>query len=77
MLSGFQSEAQLSGFILGVGYKQSIHDGIYGFVEANHSWYGKKNISGSAFGSGGEGARLTFSPSVTVKDILVGIGYSF
>lgn len=78
LVSGFESATQLNGFILGVGYKQSIQDGIYGFVEANHRWYGKKNISGSDFLSDGtQEIRFTSSPSVNSNDLLVGIGYSF
>ncbi len=76
LTSGFESATQLNGFILGVGYKQTIQDGIYGFVEANHIEYGRKNISGSG-SSSGEEIRFNSSPSVTVNNILVGIGYNF
>jgi outer membrane immunogenic protein len=75
-LSGFESATQLNGFILAMGYKQTIQDGIYGFVEANHIEYGRKNISGSGSVQGNE-IRFNSSPSVTVNNILVGIGYNF
>ena len=57
----------LTGYSLGVGYKQIIKDGLYGFGEVNYANYGNVSISNLATGS--------FSASAT--NIIVGVGYKF
>lgn len=57
----------LNGYSLGLGYKQIITGGLYGFGEVNYSSYANVNIGGGATGS--------FSANVT--NVLVGLGYKF
>ena len=57
----------LSGYSLGVGYKQIISGGLFGFGEVNYASYGKARISSEASGS--------FSSKST--NVIVGIGYKF
>ena len=57
----------LTGYSLGVGYKQIIKDGLYGFGEVNYANYGNVSLSALATGS--------YSASAT--NIIVGLGYKF
>ena len=71
--------ANVSGYILGLGYKQMITSGLYGFGEANYMTYSKANISSS--GACGDGTCRTFSASTSIPssayNFLVGVGYKF
>ena len=68
--------ANYSGYSLGLGYKQIISDGWYGFGELNYSSYGNQTVSTTqtinrnnytATGTGG----------MNTTNILVGVGYKF
>ncbi len=59
----------LSGFILGAGYKQIITGGLYGFAEVNYMSYGKKTYN--------NGSDTSVSPSLSSYQGLIGIGYKF
>jgi hypothetical protein len=73
-----QGSANVSGYILGVGYKQMITSGLYGFGEANYMSYSKGNLNAS--GACGE-LCSTYSGSASVGssayNFLVGVGYKF
>ena len=70
--SGSQSK-NLSGYILGLGYKQIITNGLYGFAEFNYMSYGKQTYSGALDST----SNITASPSTSSYQALVGIGYRF
>jgi hypothetical protein len=73
----FTSQTQtLSGYIVGLGYKQMIADGFYGFAEANYMAYGQKTFS-SSFNSGPDSYTYANSPNLSSYQALVGIGYKF
>ena len=57
----------LNGYSLGLGYKQIISGGLYGFGEVNYASYANANVGGGATGS--------FSFNST--NVLVGLGYKF
>ena len=57
----------LNGYSLGLGYKQIISGGLYGFGEVNYASYANTNVGGGATGS--------FSANAT--NVLVGLGYKF
>ena len=57
----------LSGYSLGLGYKQIISGGLYGFGEINYASYGNANVGGPFSG--------TFSANSA--NALVGLGYKF
>ena len=65
----------LTGYTLGLGYKQMLTSSVYAFGEVNYASYGKSNVS-TITGSSG----TTYS-GVSVKgtgtDFLVGVGYRF
>ncbi len=74
--SGFSSSASLSGFIVGLGYKQVVRDGFYGFAEANYISYARRTVSGSGLAIT-ETIDVSSSPSVRAYNFLAGIGYKF
>ena len=57
-----------TGFSFGLGYKQMITSGLYGFAEGNYAMYGKKNVPGN-------GVTGTIQPSA--MNFLLGVGYKF
>ena len=68
----------LSGYVLGLGYKQIISGGFYGFGEANYYGYSKPTITGTATNTDGSGPqKITLNPSVSAYQLLVGVGYKF
>ena len=73
---GSSNKTNLTGYSLGIGYKQFITGGLYGFGEVNYASYGNDN---STVTSSSGGLRLsqssTFSANVT--NFLVGVGYKF
>ena len=73
----FPSQTQtLSGYIVGLGYKQMIANGFYGFAEANYMAYGQKTFT-SPFTSSGTTINLSNSPNLSSYQALVGVGYKF
>ena len=65
-----------TGYSLGMGYKQFITGGVYGFGELNYASYGKQTLSQS---STFLGHPLTVSviSSASMTNVLVGLGYRF
>ena len=75
-LGGTSASSTVGGYVLGLGYKQMITSGLYGFGEANYMSYSKPTLSASNIpGSGGY--NLSSSPSVSSYQLLVGVGYKF
>jgi hypothetical protein len=56
-----------TGYSLGLGYKQIINGGLYGFGEVNYASYGSKSL----------GAEISGSSKPTTMNALVGVGYKF
>jgi len=76
-LASFPSQTQtLSGYIVGLGYKQMLTDGFYGFAEANYMSYGQKTYTSSSV-SNGLTATFSNSPNLTTYQALLGVGYKF
>ena len=63
----------LTGMMLGLGYKQMINDKWYGFGELNYASYGSQTASTTTT----TGTTVSSSIKGTGTDILVGIGYRF
>jgi opacity protein-like surface antigen len=67
-----------SGYILGLGYKQIISNGLYGFVEGNYMSYGSTNFSATGTTVNvNRGYTLSNSPNLKTMQLLVGVGYKF
>ena len=65
-------KASLSGYVLGVGYKQVIAGGLYGFGEGN--WYDySKSKTNTLFGD----YTLSSNPSAYTYTLTAGVGYNF
>jgi hypothetical protein len=61
----FPSSSQnLTGYSLGLGYKQIIQGGLYGFAEGNYFSYSNKDVGGGNL-------------SGNSMNLLVGVGYKF
>ena len=69
----------LSGYIVGLGYKQIISGGIYAYGEANYMSYGSSNFGRSIAvpNSGGISLNTNTSSSLNSYQFLVGVGYKF
>ncbi len=75
--SGGNSQTNnLTGYSLGLGYKQFISSGFYGFGEVNYASYSNLNINDSVT-SGVYRATQTTTISANVMNVLVGVGYKF
>lgn len=69
------NKAQVSGYVLGLGYKQLITGGLYGFVEANYYTYAKPSLSSTY--TDGPGGTVSTNPNVSAYNLLLGLGYRF
>lgn len=69
------NKANVSGYVLGLGYKQIISNGFYGFVEAN--FYAYDNASLSSTYTNGLGGTVSSNPRSSAFNFLVGVGYKF
>ena len=65
--------ANLTGYALGLGYKQMVTASLYAFGEVNYASYGNKTASSTAYGV----VPVTTTLKGTGTDILVGVGYRF
>ena len=65
-----------TGYSLGLGYRQTISGGLYGFGEVNYASYGNKTYSQSSVVSGSV-LNTSITSSSNVTNLLVGIGYKF
>lgn len=69
------NKAQVSGYVLGLGYKQLIAGGVYGFAEANYYAYAKPSLSSTY--TDGPGGTVSSNPNVSAYNFLLGLGYKF
>jgi len=67
----------VSGYVVGLGYKQIITGGFYGFAEGNYYSYGNAGFNGP-FGNGTPKTAISsYNPSSSAYNLLVGVGYKF
>jgi hypothetical protein len=69
------NHAQVSGYVLGLGYKQMITSGLYGFAETNYYGYSRPNMVSTY--TNGPGGTVTSSPNLNAYNFLLGLGYRF
>jgi outer membrane immunogenic protein len=75
-----EGSSNMSGYVLGLGYKQMITSGFYGFAEGNYYNYSKVNLNGSGSTTGlraGGTFTQTSNPGANAYNFLVGVGYKF
>jgi hypothetical protein len=79
--NGAGQSISLSGYSLGLGYKQIISGGWYGFGEVNYASYGNKTVSTSynstIVGIGSVPTTATSTISANTMNVLLGVGYKF
>lgn len=85
--AGTTDSETVGGYLIGLGYKQIISDGLYGFIEANYMGYNNLKDSYSSNGNSAsktsEGfsnssvTNITGKSSLNSYQILVGLGYAF
>jgi outer membrane immunogenic protein len=66
----------LTGYTIGIGYKQFLTEGLYGFGEVNYAGYNKLNFD-NALTSGAFRVTQTTTISANTINVLVGLGYRF
>ena len=69
---GNGTNSTVSGIVAGLGYKQIITGGLYGFGEFNYFNYSKLNQS-----TGTTNGSLNLNQGVNAYNLLVGVGYKF
>ena len=65
-----------TGYSLGVGYKQIIQGGLYGFAEGNYFSYGNKQYNSSGI-IGTTVYTTTQTLNANSYNLMVGVGYKF
>lgn len=65
-----------TGYSLGLGYKQIINGGFYGFAEGNYFSYGNQTTTSTGTASGFAYTSNTTS-NANAFNLLVGVGYKF
>jgi hypothetical protein len=66
-IDGSTNTTSYTGYSLGLGYKQIIQGGLYGFGEVNYAAYSSKS----------DGAGFSGTNKPTATNVLVGVGYKF
>ena len=74
--AGTSSSNTLSGYLIGLGYKQMITGGLYGFAEGNYMGYSSSSFSASKSYIGGSNNE-SLNPSLNSYQFLIGLGYKF
>ncbi|MBU3631688.1 outer membrane protein [Polynucleobacter sp. AP-Melu-500A-A1] len=67
----------LSGYVLGLGYKQIIAGGLYGYLEANYMSYKSATFNSINQNGGVSATTFTTNPNLSTYQTLVGLGYAF
>lgn len=68
---GATATTNYTGYSLGLGYKQIISGGLYGFGEVNYYSYGSQNDTSDS------SATLSGTNKANSTNVLVGLGYKF
>lgn len=70
------TDTSYTGYSLGLGYKQIIQGGLYGFAEGNYMSYGDKTTTSNAT-INGFAVSSSITSSASAYNLLIGIGYKF
>ncbi len=66
----------LTGYVLGLGYKQLVDKNLYFFGEGNYMSYGNKTTNASGTDSGGT-TNISYKLGANSYQFLIGVGYKF
>jgi hypothetical protein len=75
--TGNSSTTNYNGFLVGLGYKQIISGGLYGFVEGNYTSFGGQTMSASGPWGGGGTYNINTNTSANAFTAYAGLGYKF
>lgn len=73
----FNNTWNASGYVLGLGYKQIITGGLYGFAEGNYMSYGKVNTGSSWTETNSVNVTSNSNTGSSAYTLLIGVGYKF
>ena len=78
-VSAVNTSNNVNGYILGLGYKQMISGGFYGFAEVNYMKYtkGDTNVGYSSIDSNRTSFTTASDFGASTYTLLVGVGYRF
>jgi opacity protein-like surface antigen len=78
-VSAVNTSNNVNGYILGLGYKQMISSGFYGFAEVNYMKYtkGDTNVGYSSVAGNGTSFTTTSDFGASTYTLLIGLGYRF
>ncbi len=65
----------VNGYVLGLGYKQMVQSGFYGFAEANYYSYSSASFGSRTLSDGNVIANV--NPKSSAYQFLIGVGYKF
>lgn len=68
-------QGNANGYVLGLGYKQMVASGFYGFGEANYYSYSGAQFANTTMSDGT--VTSAYSPKSSAYQFLVGVGYKF
>jgi len=75
-----EGSSNMSGYVLGLGYKQMITSGFYGFAEGNYYTFSKVNLDSTGPTAGnriGGTYATSANPGANAYNFLIGVGYKF
>lgn len=78
--TGFSSQSNQQGYVLGIGYKKIIEGGLYVYAEANYMQYAKRTLSGASVTQVDTETvvtRVVQHPSANAITAIIGLGYRF
>jgi len=64
-----------NGYVVGLGYKQMVSSGFYGFGEANYYSYSGANFAATTLSD--STSISSYSPKTSAYQFLIGVGYKF
>jgi opacity protein-like surface antigen len=76
---GSGGSQNLTGYLVGLGYKQFITSGFYGFIEGNYTSYGEKTLTATGPWNSGTTGTYTNTAQFSANAFtgLIGVGYKF
>lgn len=78
--AGYSLNANQSGYVLGLGYRKAIQNGLYAYAEVNYMQYSSASMNGAITTQSGTDTVITNinqKPSANAVTALIGLGYRF
>lgn len=78
--TGYSLDSRQGGYVLGLGYRKILDDGLYFYAEVNYLKYSNQSMSGSTTTNTGDDivvTRIEQNPASSAFTGLIGLGYRF